>query len=310
MHTRYPLTRVEDINEDLAEAITKVLGAKANVTPALSLRDVLDWHHGANPTDEYTNIVHTRILELANALQLHSITNGRPELYETYETDSDHHNKLLLHLGIYTENDRWDDDFIDYRTVEWNDQLVSLGLPYEYHPDIAEKAYRLHRAYGKTDQPYGLSIEHYTFIETMNTLGIYEDQGALDNLGDIQMGGYAMLAAPRIANEEGIPLRWAARAEDTFSSKGYDSIQDIFDTSQLRRLAKNEPEDAMMFYTEWIRGDYPLGAFDACIECYLDIREAGYSVDVAVKALQFDKTGPEVIELFQNLGVEYAFQLL
>lgn len=309
MHVTYPLARIEDINDDLAEAITKALGATAS-TATLSLRDILDWHHGANPDENYQRAVHAHILELANALQLHSITNGRPELYETYQTDSEHHNKLLMSLGVYTEDDRWSDDFIDYRTLEWEDQTVLIGLPYIYHPDIAQKTYRLHRAIGKTDQPYGLSIEHYTFIETVDTLSAYEEHNALEALADIEMGGHAMLAAPRISTEEGIPLDWTVRAEHAFDTKVHESLQDTFDTGQLRRLAKLDPEDALALYAEWLRSDYPLDEFDQCVDCYLDIREAGYPFDVSVKALQFKKTGPEVIELFEKLTVEYAFQLL
>lgn len=309
MHTRYPLTRVEDINEDLALAIAKVLGATVG-SPALSLNDIIEWHHNANPAPEYTNIVHTRILELANALQLHSITNGRPELYETFETDSERHNKLLMSLGIYTEEDRWDDDFHSYRTVEWGDTYIDLGVPYAYHPDAAEKAYRIHRVIGKADRAYGLSIEHYEFIETVHVLGELEELGALEEGIVKDIDADIIKSAIHIHKTTDVPLRWALATEEIFRSKSYDSIIDIFETEQLHRLAKNQPEDTEAFYLEWVRGPYPLGTFDERIECYLDIREAGYPLTVAVKALQFDKSGPEVLELFETLGVEYAFQLL
>lgn len=309
MHVTYPLARIEDINEDLAQAITKVLGATPT-SPALTLRDIIDWHHNANPSATYAATVHARILELANALQLHSLTNGRPELYETFETDSERHNKLLMSLGIYTEQDGWDDDFIDYRTAQWEDTYIDLGIPYAYHPDIAEKTYRFHRIIGRTDRAHGLSIEHYEFIETVHALGELEELGALEEGIVKNISARIIESAIRIHKEVGAPLRWALDVEEIFRIRGRDSVLGIYEVPQLRRFAKEEPSSTEAFYDAWLDGDYPIPTFDSLADCYLDIREAGYPRDIALRALRFEKTGPEVIELFEKLTVEYAFQLL
>lgn len=319
---KFPLTKLEEIDGPLSAAILEACGEITNmqthpdcVEPSIGLDGLIRWHKQANDDPGYIAAIEAGILALANSIHRERITNNDdPDTFRdcnTYWTDSDEHNDLLVRLGIYSENEDWRDDHSEYFEVRWRTQRVPLGLPFGYPHGLVELSYIIHKKTGDYTKPEDSDIvqdsgEYYT------AKSYYEALLKLDTADELGLAGDTspedLSTAVYMFENAGVPIAWAISVATHFEGSipfkegdWREYAKWIEYPSQLEEL--DDLTDAMSAKDErW--SDFA----DAVTAHYLAARQDGHPHHVVIASYRFGAPSREILAHLANLhGVSYEY---